>query len=178
MKSRITIDGETQQGPLRTPWNPPPSHPNPSHVGHAIERYPAMQSLGGGHGGSDRAWEPSHGTSGGSDRAWGPLHGRHGASMNQGTRRSFPTPWFLPPSNPHPAKVGDGLCIIGDGDVGAAGGGGSLRTMSLAELLEQFTKSARATGSAHTTAYSSPSLVQILQPKISNPCGQLRTALV
>ena len=163
------MNGEEQQWPLPNPRALPPSNPNPSQVGDGI----------GGLGGSDRAWEPSHGTSGGGrDRTREFSHGRHGAFMNHGTQHPVPTPGNLPPSNPHPSKVGDGLCIIGDGDDGAAGGGGSLPTMSLAELLEQFTKSARATGSGHTTAYSSPSLVQILQPKISNPCGQLRTALV
>ena len=162
------MNGEEQQWPLPNPRALPPSKPKPSQLGDRI----------GGLGGRDRAWEPSHGTSGGRDRTWEFSHGRHGPFIGKGTRRPLHTPGFIPPSNPHPSKVGDGLCIHGDGGGGAAGRVGSLQSMSLAELLEQFTKSSRATGSAHTSANSSPSLVQILQPKISKPCGQLRTALV
>ena len=163
------MNGEERQWPLPNPRALPPSKPTHSHVSEDID----------GLGGRDRAWEPSHGTSGGaSDRTWEFSHGRHGAFICQGPLHPFPTPRILPPSNPPPSKVGDGLCIHGDGGGGAAGRGGSLQPMSLAELLEQFCKSSRPTGSAHTTANSSPNMVQILQPKISKPCGQLRTALV
>ncbi len=181
------MDGEAQQGPLRTPRNPPPSHPNPSQVGHDIERYPAMHSLdGGGHGGSDRAWEPSHGTSGGgSDRAWELSHGRHGAFMNNGTRRPFPTPGFLPPSNPNPSKVGDGLIIQGDrggrtpaavpGGVAAAGAG--VPKAPLAELRELSSNSAARSGFPSNKC-ARPVQAQIIHPNILYPTHQLRTALV
>ena len=163
------MNGEKQQWPLPKPRALPPSNPNPSQVGDGI----------GGLGGRDRAWEPSHGTSaGGSDRAWELSHGRHDAFMNNGTRHPVPTPRFLPPSNPNPSKVGEGLIIHGDAG-GAAAGVCALPSMSLAELLEQFSRNGSGAVSSQTRAISSRIIpVKIEQPKPSNPTGQLRTALV
>ena len=172
------MNGEERQWPLPNPRALPPSNPNPSHVGNGIERYPAMHSLGGGgHGGSDRAWEPSHGTSaGGSDRAWEPSHGRHGAFMNNGTRRPFPTPGFLPPSNPNASKVGDGLLIPGDhggpapaavlGYVAAAAT--RIPTMPLAQLVEHSSRSVAHSGFP-SYKWARPLQPQIIHPKIPYP---------
>ena len=154
----------------------PPSNPTPSQVSEGI----------GGLGGRDRTWEFSHGTSvGGSDRTWEFSHGRHGAFMCQGTRRPLPNPGFLPPSNPHPSKVGDGLIIQGDLDGRAAaavpGGGAAanacIPAMPLAELVDH---SRRNVSHSFFPSYqcARPLQAEVLHAKISYPTQQPRTAPV
>ena len=90
----------------------------------------------------------------------------------------LPTPGTLPPSHPTPSQVGDGLgrveTMLSLG--GCRAPAAVLPSMSLAELLDHFSRSEPGAGSSYTTASSRTSPVQIFQPKISNLGGQLRTA--
>ncbi len=95
-----------------------------------------------------------------------------------------PTPGTPPPSHPNPSQEGDGfgrdgaMLSLGGGGGGGAAAAGALPSMSLAELLQHFSRSGTGAGSSHTTASSRTSLVQINQTKPANPTGKLRTALV
>ena len=172
------MNGEERQWPVPNPRALPPSKPTHSHVSDGI----------GGLGGRDRAWEPSHGTSyGGCDRTWEFSHGRHGAFICQGTRRPLPTPGFLPPSNPHPSKVGEGVIIQGYTDIrgGGAlstGGGGAAATrpggegasMTFGQVLDLLSKN----NPSQPTSSSSEIPLQINHPEIRHPTKQGRISHV
>ena len=176
------MNREEQQWPLPNPRALPPSNPTPSQVGDGI----------GGLGGSDRAWEPSHGTSaGGRDRTREFSHGRHVAFICQGTLHPLPTPGFLPPSKPNPSKVGEGLIIPGyRGSRGASaaygrggGGGGTcalpgVSTLSFDRCFEHCCRSGPKLDIPSSTMNSTAIQESHLYPNISYPNQVLRTAFV
>ena len=108
--------------------------------------------------------------------------------MNQGPRHPFPTPRILPPSKPHPSKVGDGVII--QGNTGIRGGGalsGGARasaaairpgaecsSMTFGQVLDLLTKN----NPSQSTSSSSQIPVQINQPEITHPTQQLSIAHV
>ncbi len=137
------LNGVTS-GPSPAPGLIPPSHQTPSEVGDGHNGGSGRVTLLplGGTGGRVRAAElPLGGTGGGGVRAAElPLDGsggRDGAMLSLGANAAHsgegehdlaPTPGILPPSHPNTSKVGEGLCIKGDG------GGGDGRSISFTDL--------------------------------------------
>ena len=107
----------------------PPSHPTPSEVcdGRSGESGRVTPLPLGGTVGGVRAAEPPLGGTRGGDGAMLSL-GANYAQPGQAERGLSPTLGILRPSHPNPSKVGEGLCIQGDG------GGGGVRSMSFSHL--------------------------------------------